>query len=97
MDYVNLPAMAPPHGAQPGFVHPQTLGTSLVAFSATFPSLMLVVVAIRIYSRGSLMHAIGWDDCESEDSTAGAWKLRSYRCLSCCSRMFIPFVENIDR
>ena len=65
MDYANIPATAPPAGVQSNFIHPKTLKTSLIAVNATFLPLMLLVVAIRIYSRGRLMHAMGWDDCKT--------------------------------
>ena len=65
MDYANLPALAPPAGVQSNFDNPKTLKTSLVAINGIFLPLMLIVVAIRLYSRGKIMHAMGWDDCNN--------------------------------
>ncbi|KAK0516461.1 hypothetical protein JMJ35_001064 [Cladonia borealis] len=62
MDYANIPVMAPPKGVQSNFDNPKTLKSSMVAINATFLPLMLLAVAIRLYSRGQIMHAMGWDD-----------------------------------
>lgn len=62
--FANLPALAPPAGVLPNFNNPKTLTPSLIGVNATFLALMLVAVAIRIYSRGLIVHALGWDDCE---------------------------------
>ena len=64
MDYSNLPALAPPPGVLSNFNDPKTLSTSLIAVNAVSLSLMLIIVGIRFYSRASLSHAVGWDDCE---------------------------------
>ena len=63
MGYANIPVLAPPKGVQSNFDNPKTLKSSMVAINATFLPLMLLVVAIRLYSRGQIMHAMGWDDC----------------------------------
>lgn len=62
MDYANIPATAPPAGVHSNFTNPKTLKTSLIAVNATFLPLMLLVVAIRLYSRDRIVHAMGWDD-----------------------------------
>ena len=61
--FANLPALAPPSGVLSNFDNPETLAPSLVAVNVTFLSLMLVAVTIRLYSRGFVVHALGWDDC----------------------------------
>jgi hypothetical protein len=66
----DIPAIAPPEGLQPNFENPKTLQTSLIAVNATLLPLMLMVVAARLYSRGHIMHAMGWDDCKSFLGTA---------------------------
>lgn len=64
MDYTDIPALPPPVGVQSNFTNPKTLGTSLIVVNTVFLPLMLLVVAIRIYSRGHIMHRLGWDDCK---------------------------------
>lgn len=61
--FANLPALAPPAGVLSNFDNPKTLAPSLVAINVTFITLMLIAVTIRIYSRGFIVHALGWDDC----------------------------------
>lgn len=63
--YANYPAMAPPPGLVSNFDNPKTLSTSLITINAIFLPLMLIAVIIRLYSRGHLLHALGWDDCEA--------------------------------
>ena len=59
----DTPALNPPQGDHSDFSHPKTLKTSLTAVNATLLLLMVPVVIVRIYSRGYLIHALGWDDC----------------------------------
>lgn len=65
MDYQNIPAIPPPPGVVSNFNNPKTLAPSLIAVNATFLSLMLIAVSIRIYSRGFIVRALGWDDCNA--------------------------------
>ena len=61
--FENTPAIPPPPGVVSNFIDPKTLQPSLIAVNATFLSLMLIAVVIRLYSRGVIVHAVGWDDC----------------------------------
>ena len=63
MDFANIPALVPPPGVQSNFDNPRTLRASFIVINAIFLPLMLLVVAIRLYSRGHIMQKIGWDDC----------------------------------
>lgn len=62
--YANIPVLPPPVGVLSNFVNPKNLAPSLIAVNATFLPLMIIAVAIRIYSRGLIVHALGWDDCK---------------------------------
>ena len=64
MDYLNVPAGAPPSGVISNFSDPKTLSTSVITLNSIFLSLMLIVVGIRLYSRAIISHAVGWDDCK---------------------------------
>lgn len=61
--FASIPAIPPPPGIKSNFDNPRTLKSSFVAVNATFLSLMVIVVAIRTYSRGVIARAMGWDDC----------------------------------
>ena len=61
--FANLPALVPPPGVLSNFDNPKTLAPSLVAVNVTFIPLMVIAVALRMYSRGFIVHALGWDDC----------------------------------
>ena len=63
MDYENIPAFPPPPGVVSNFDNPKTLSSSIIGVNVTFLSLMLIVVFIRIYSRGFIARSLGWDDC----------------------------------
>lgn len=61
--FASIPALTPPPGVTSNFDNPKTLKSSFVAVNASFLSLMVFVVAIRIYSRGVIARVLGWDDC----------------------------------
>ncbi|KAI4200551.1 MAG: hypothetical protein LQ346_002350 [Caloplaca aetnensis] len=60
--FASIPALTPPPGVTSNFDNPKTLKSSFVAVNASFLSLMVFVVAIRIYSRGVIARVLGWDD-----------------------------------
>lgn len=65
MDFLqNIPVINPPPGTTSNFVNPKTVAPGLIAINAVFVPLMLISVAIRVYVKGSILRAIGWDDCK---------------------------------
>ncbi|KAH6668390.1 hypothetical protein B0J14DRAFT_675210 [Halenospora varia] len=54
--------LPPPPGVSPDFEHPESIGYRLVIVTAIFLPLASVVVALRIYTRRVIVHAIGYDD-----------------------------------
>jgi len=65
MDFIqNIPVLNPPPGTTSNFVNPKTVAPGLIAINAVFVPLMLISVAIRVYVKGFIVRAIGWDDCK---------------------------------
>ena len=60
----DIPALPPPPGVVSNFVNPPTLGPTLIAINAVFLPLTMIAVTIRIYVKGHIIRAIGWDDCK---------------------------------
>ena len=78
VDPAHTPAQAPPPGVSPNFVHPPSQGYILIAVIAICYSLMLPVVALRVYSRNWISGSFGLDDGESSLRVAsGLLKLDS--------------------
>ncbi len=59
----NLPALLPPPGVQSNFDNPETQSATLIKVNVVFLALMLVMVTIRMYTKGILTRKIWWDDC----------------------------------
>ena len=64
IDLSQIPALAPPHGSTPNFVDPERHGYVLIVVTAVFYSLMLLVVALRLYSKNWVNRTFGLDDGE---------------------------------
>ena len=69
MDYSNnlrlsqIPAARPPPGTLSNLVDPPTLEIPTITVNAILLSLALGVVALRVYTKHSLLRNLGWDDC----------------------------------
>ncbi|KAL8980151.1 MAG: hypothetical protein Q9205_004688 [Flavoplaca limonia] len=68
MDYSNnprlsqIPAARPPPGTLSNLVDPPTLEIPTITVNAILLSLALGVVALRVYTKHSLLRNLGWDD-----------------------------------
>jgi hypothetical protein len=60
----DFPALPPPAGVQSNFIDPPSQATALICLNAIFLALMLIVVTVRMYVKGRVLHNLGWDDCE---------------------------------
>ena len=60
--FENYPALAPPPGTKSNFINPNTLRRPLVVLNIVFLSLMFIIVIIRLYARGVILHSLGIDD-----------------------------------
>ncbi|KAH8654975.1 hypothetical protein BGZ60DRAFT_532605 [Tricladium varicosporioides] len=56
------PAMKPPLGVKSNFINPPSQQPALIILNAVFLALMVIVVAIRLYSKARILRTIGWDD-----------------------------------
>ena len=59
-----IPALSPPPGVISNFINPPTVAPSLIAINGVFLPLTIIAVTIRIYVKGRIIRALGWDDCE---------------------------------
>ncbi len=59
----NYPVSPPPPGVKSNFNNPETLGATLIRINVVFITLMLVMVAVRIYSKARITRTLWWDDC----------------------------------
>lgn len=68
VDYVDLPASAPPPGVVPNFDHPQSRALEAHVGMGICIGITFIVVILRIYVKLAITHMWGWDDCEHVDS-----------------------------
>lgn len=61
----NTPALAPPPGITPDFIHPASITRELIIISAICLTLMVFFVIIRVSSKLGTPSLFGWDDCKS--------------------------------
>lgn len=59
----NIPALPPPPGVKSNFDNPVTRDAALIEANAVFIALMLLLLAIRVYSKARITHTLWWDDC----------------------------------
>lgn len=60
----HIPALPPPPGVQSNFENPETReGLAKIIVSLTY-GLMLIFLAMRIYTRVRITNSLGIDDCE---------------------------------
>ena len=65
MDPNTIPLEAPPPGVIPNFVDPPSQAFRMHITVAVCFSFMIPCVGARIYSKGFIVCAVGWEDCES--------------------------------
>ena len=67
MSIADIPAMRPPPGVKSNFVNPETSATSLLVINWAFTSLAVLMVFLRVFTRGSFKReqGLGWDDSKS--------------------------------
>lgn len=58
------PAMTPPAGVTPNFVDPYSLAPGGRIIIYVLLPLMVISLALRLYTRIHITHTIGADDCE---------------------------------
>lgn len=58
-----IPALRPPPGVTPDFIHPQSFGQRVTVTSVICLTLMTMSVIVRLYTKLSIKHVWGWDDC----------------------------------
>ena len=61
-DYLQLPALPPSPGVTPNFARPEGNGSLLVFVNGTLSALMLILIAIRVYTKISIVQKFSWDD-----------------------------------
>ncbi|KAM3075771.1 hypothetical protein ACMFMG_007897 [Clarireedia jacksonii] len=60
--WATFPAAPPPEGVKSNFDHPANHDASLIALNTIFLALTIIVVTMRLYAKGAVMHTLGWDD-----------------------------------
>ena len=63
MDLLLKPAGPPPPGVHSNFVNPESLQNPAIAVNVIFLSLATTAVVMRLYAKGVVTRAVGWDDC----------------------------------
>ena len=69
----HIPAGIPPPGTTPNFENPQTNSRVIVTLSVICLSFMVLISAIRVYSRLWITRSFGWDDGKSAGSNLGSY------------------------
>lgn len=70
--FFRLPALTPPPGTLPNFTHPRNRGPVLVVVNGILLGLMMVFLAIRVYTKLAIIRKISWDDLTIAFSALGA-------------------------
>ncbi len=60
----------PPPGAHSNFVNPVSLRTPVITVNSVFLVLATLAVVVRLYAKGFVTRAAGWDDCTFEEVDA---------------------------
>lgn len=60
----HIPALAPPTGVIPDFLHPYNRGKTQTAAATTIIGIMIVLVTNRQYTKLFIVRQTGWDDCK---------------------------------
>ena len=64
-DLTTIPALSPPPGTTPDFVHPGTRANLTLIPCAGIVAVMILFVILRIYTKLYIIEVIGWDDCKA--------------------------------
>ncbi|KAL8805010.1 MAG: hypothetical protein Q9182_002212 [Xanthomendoza sp. 2 TL-2023] len=67
-----IPAVPPPTGVQPNFIHPVTLGKEIIAVSVVSSVLAVALLCTRLYSTLKITRSAWYDDVTSVFATAFA-------------------------
>lgn len=59
-----IPVSPPPPGVTPNFIDPTSYANALIVVNVVFLVIMLITLTIRIFTKGMLLHSLGWDDCK---------------------------------
>ena len=59
---MSTPALVPPPGVIPDFVHPHSDGSVVIVVGAILLAIMLVAIAVRAYSKICISRKVDWDD-----------------------------------
>ena len=63
-----IPALNPPYGVIPDFVHPATRINITLIPCAGIVAVTILFVILRIYTKLYIIQSVGWDDCKEIDS-----------------------------
>lgn len=58
-----VPAATPPNGTIPNFVNPPSIGYQQTMTNIVVLVIMIIVVALRLYTRIFIVKSFGYDDC----------------------------------
>jgi len=70
MDLSQIPALTPPPGVIPNFVHPQNEAYIPVVVISICFTLLVFFVSLRFYAKIWVLHAFGWDDGNLKPSSS---------------------------
>lgn len=57
-----LPALTPPPEVRPNFDHPESRAFAVLVVNGIFTALLVVFVALRLYSKISIFQSFDWED-----------------------------------
>lgn len=84
--FLQQPALKPPPGVIPNFLHPEEKGPTLVIVGAILLALVVIALANRAYTKLCIVQKVSWDDLTISLSAVGAivwytvcaWRKRAY-------------------
>lgn len=85
------PALAPPPGVVPDFVHPASINQEVLIISAICLALMMLFVTVRVCSKMRHTSTFGWDDCKPF-RLRGDCLLTGSRCQHICNGKESPYL-----
>ena len=68
----HLPGLPPPPGITANFTHPRNRGPVLIIVNGTLLGLMMIFIAIRVYTKLAIIRKVSWDDLTISFSALGA-------------------------
>ena len=69
---LQLPALTPPPGVIPNFAHPMDRGPVLTIVNGILLALMMIFIALRVYTKLAIVRKISWDDLTVSLSALGS-------------------------